>query len=121
MRNVLSIVIIFLLLSCKAQTIAIEDFQDYVKQNKHGLLNGGYIKDVNNVLDKFVGTWKGTQNSKNYEFVIVKVTKNDGVLKEDKLLMRYKITDSNGVIIAKCRSGIIESFPQHYHGIFTEV
>ncbi len=31
-----------------------------------------YIKDVNNELDQFVGTWKGVYNTLNYEFVFVK-------------------------------------------------
>jgi hypothetical protein len=58
-----------------------------------------YVKDVNNILPKFIGTWKGVYNSKNYEFKIIKTTIDDGELKEDLLLMRYKITANNGSTI----------------------
>ncbi|MCT4697565.1 DUF6705 family protein [Tenacibaculum haliotis] len=89
---------LFVIISCKAQIIAVEDFENYNQE----LPDGAYIKDVNNVLDKYIGTWKGTYNNKNYEFIVQKVTKNniDLKYKHDKLLMRYKITDSNGTELA---------------------
>jgi hypothetical protein len=31
-----------------------------------------YIKDTNNELNQFVGTWKGTYHTRNYEFVFIK-------------------------------------------------
>ncbi|MDA9339550.1 hypothetical protein N9Q68_01110, partial [Polaribacter sp.] len=84
-------------LSCRAQIIAVEDFENYNQE----LSEGTHVKDVNNLLDKYVGTWKGTYDSKNYEFMIIKYTRtsNNRNLKFDKLLMRYKITDSSNNII----------------------
>ncbi len=63
--------------------------------------DGAYIKDVNNVLGKFVGTWKGDYNNKNYEFKIIKYTvDNIGLkFKEDLLLIRYKIVEANGKVL----------------------
>ncbi len=81
--------------SCKAQIIAVEDYKNYDMD----LEDGAYIKDVNNVLTKFVGIWKGTYQSKNFEFRIIKETINYLGIKEDALFMRYKITDSNGNVI----------------------
>lgn len=94
---------LFIIFSCKAQhIIPVEEAVNY-RNTEGGLLGDRdyvYVKDVNNLLDKYVGTWKGTYNNKNYEFKIVKITTDDGELKKDLLLMRYKITDSSGTVLA---------------------
>lgn len=98
MKNIILIGLIALsTLSCTAQIIAVESFNNY----SNDLPDGAYIKDVNNVLGKFVGTWKGTYNNNNYEFRIVKYTQDNINLKykEDLLLIRYKITDNNNTVI----------------------
>jgi hypothetical protein len=97
MKNILiGLIVLLTTLSCKAQVIAVEDFENH----NQDLEDGAYIKDINNVLDKYVGTWTGTYSSKNYEFTIIKFTENNtnGSLnyKVDLLLMKYKITDSTG-------------------------
>ncbi|QMU65980.1 MAG: hypothetical protein GKR88_17985 [Flavobacteriaceae bacterium] len=88
---------VFITYSCKAQIIAVEDFENYNQE----LPDNAYIKDINNILDKYVGTWKGIYDSKSYEFKVIKVTENNTDLKykEDLLLMRYKITDSSNNVI----------------------
>lgn len=63
-----------------------------------------YLKDVNHLLDKFIGTWKGTLNNRNYTFIITQHTDAYNSLLEDKLLMRYLITDQNGTVIEDTRS-----------------
>jgi hypothetical protein len=98
MKKILFIGLIILsTISCKAQVIAVENFKDY----PHELTEGTHVKDINNVLGKFVGTWKGTYNNKNYEFRIIKYTRTSTKrnLKFDKLLIRYKITDTNNTVI----------------------
>lgn len=97
-NTLLAITLTLTAISCKAQIIAVENYHNYNKE----LDDGAYIKDINNVLNKFVGTWKGTYNNKNYEFRIVKNTKNFKTrpsIKKDEVLMCYKITDNNGTII----------------------
>ena len=99
MKSIGIIIILALFaLSCKAQIIAVEDFEDYPNE----LADGAYIKDINNVLGKYVGNWKGTYNNRNYEFRVIKQTFENNKLKykEDRLLMRYQITDLNGSVIA---------------------
>ncbi len=97
--------IILLNLSCKAQTILpLEEVAKYLDSGNGIPKNITYIKDVNNILDKYLGTWKGTYNSRNYEFIITKYTSNYKNLLEDKLLMRYVISDSNGTIIEDTRA-----------------
>ena len=89
-------------LSCKAQhIIPVEDGHKYVATEDGFMGNKEYVyvKDINNILNKFLGTWKGIHNAKNYEFKITKTTTDDGELKEDMLLMRYKITSNNGSVI----------------------
>src|SRR5690606_13097731 len=72
MKSIGIIIILALFaLSCKAQIIAVEDFEDYPNE----LADGAYIKDINNVLGKYVGNWKGTYNNRNYEFRIIKYTR----------------------------------------------
>lgn len=91
------VLILLIILSCKSKIIKVENFENY----NSDLPDGAYIKDVNNVLDKYVGTWKGVFEGNNYEFRIIKKTEDnlDLKYKEDLLLMRYKITDSSGNII----------------------
>lgn len=58
------------------------------------------VRDVNNVLQRFVGTWKGIYNSKNYEVLITRGTTSFGRTGvKDILILRYKITSSNGAVI----------------------
>lgn len=93
---------IFVIFSCKAQhIIPVEEAVNY-RNTEGGLLGDRdyvYVKDINNLLNKYIGTWKGTYNSKNYEFKITKITDDRVEVKEDLLLMRYKIKDSSNNVI----------------------
>lgn len=81
----------------KAQKIEpLEKKYNYIRTNLNESI---YFKDINNVLGKFVGTWKGTYGDKKYEFRIVKYISTFKNKKEDKLIVRYVITDLNGNII----------------------
>src|SRR5690606_33969102 len=90
--------------TCKAQKppqqlpIPIEEMIDYMN-NDVEINDGAYFKDINNVLDKYVGTWVGVYDNKTYEFQLVEFTDSYLGILEDKILMRYKITDSNGNVI----------------------
>ena len=98
--NIILLIFVFTALSCKAQhIIPVEKAVEY-RNTEGGLLGDRdyvYVKDINNLLNKFVGIWKGNYNSKNYEFRIVKITANRKEVKEDMLLIRYKITNNSGV------------------------
>lgn len=89
-------------LGCKAQhIIPVEEGYKYVN-SEEGIMgnhNYVYLKDINNLLSKFTGTWKGNYNGNIIEVVINKKTVDDGELKEDLLLMRYKITEANGAVL----------------------
>lgn len=101
MKNIIFIAFIISLatMSCKAQhIIPVEKVVDY-HNREEGLLGNKdyvYVKDINKLLNKYVGIWKGKHNSMNYEFKVIKITDDRKEVKEDMLLIRYKITDSSG-------------------------
>jgi len=91
----------FATLSCKAQIIPIEQQLTYTGD----IPDGAYVKDVNGLLNDYVGTWATTQNGDRYEFQIVKVTKNYLNTTWDKLYMRYKIFNiSTGKVLVDVTS-----------------
>ena len=85
-----------------SQIISIEEVKEIVTDNNKVLPRGTtYIKDTNNKLDKFVGTWKGEINNKKYEIRTEKATIEAAGLgyKEDVLTMRYRISNEFDTII----------------------
>lgn len=99
MKNILLLVLLFTInSSCKAQILPVEKLIDYISQGQGAPEGTTYIKDINNLRDKFVGIWKGSYNNYNYEIRIVKRT-NHFIIEHDQLLIRYKITKLNGEII----------------------
>lgn len=61
--------------------------------------NYNYAKDLNNSLEKYVGTWKGNYNGKIYELQFQKDIFEDVGIKRDELIGRIKVKDSAGNII----------------------
>ena len=86
-----------------AQVVPVEKIVDYDLAGK-GIPDGVYFKDVNNLFDKFIGTWKGSMNNKNYTFIITKEVHNKYNVTTERLMMRHLITDLNGAIISDNRS-----------------
>ncbi len=96
--------ILIIAISCKAQIIVpVEKSLDY-RIAGNGIPEGTYLKDVNNLLSKYVGTWKGDYAGKNYTFYITKYTYKPFKVTYDLLLTRYLITSSNGTILEDTRS-----------------
>ncbi|WP_152560987.1 DUF6705 family protein [Flavobacterium sp. ASV13] len=90
--------IILSVISCKAQSIQpIEKAIDYRRAG--GIPDNIYLKDVNNLLTKYIGTWKGTYQDKNYTLYITKATSKYETITWDMLLIRYLITTSNGNVL----------------------
>lgn len=63
--------------------------------------NGAYIKDVNNELLHYIGTWEGVLNNKKYTFEFVKFESHfNNLFYKDELLCKFKVTDlSTGNIL----------------------
>ena len=106
MKNFIPILIIFALsiISCKAQTVSLETLAKCQQENPPFPCpeNYNYVKDINNLLNKYVGTWKGSYNEKFYEFNFTKKI-NDGSsgtnVTRDRIIGRAKVINSNGTIL----------------------
>ncbi|PTT75995.1 MULTISPECIES: DUF6705 family protein [unclassified Chryseobacterium] len=110
MKSRLFILTLFLIfVSCKAQVIGtLEQFEECEMRSNHDdgcpdLENITYVKDTNNRLNQFVGTWKGNYNSKQYEIKLEKKINyksepTDG-LSWDMIIGRIKISDNSGNVV----------------------
>ncbi|WP_406842960.1 DUF6705 family protein [Flavobacterium soyae] len=107
MKNIITLIIVLVgTLSCKAQQVIIpvEKAIEY-RDADSGVPDGVYLKDINGLLNKYLGTWKGTVDNKNYTFVIIKYKNNlSRGVSQDELMIRYLITTSNGTVIEDTRS-----------------
>jgi hypothetical protein len=106
MKNKILILLILLLFTTPffaQQIIPVESFYDL---RKNGATPDGTfsIKDVNNVLLRFVGTWKGVYNTNKYEIRIERVTVPFFGGEKDILVMRYKITNNSDILIEETLS-----------------
>jgi len=81
--------------------VPIENYWTY--KDAHGIPDGTYFKDVNHVLDKYVGTWEGTYENKSFLFEIDTLLRYSSdprpSLKFDEMRLRYDITDLSGNVI----------------------
>lgn len=103
-KVIITISIILTTLSCKAQqTLPLETkFENEVPA-------GTYLKDVNGLLDKYVGTWKGTNGNKNYTFTVTKYKDEFRGVFSDILTIRYLITSNTGAVLEDTRSLLNEN------------
>jgi hypothetical protein len=102
-------------ISCKAQSIVpVERKIDYIIA-ENGIPEGTYLKDVNNLLSKYVGTWKGTYAGKTYTLYITNYTYKPLKVTYDLLLTRYLITSSDGTILEDTRN-LLDASPYVIEG-----
>lgn len=111
MKNRLFILTLFIMLvSCKAQIIGtLEQFEECsMRPNRDqegcpDLENITYVKDTNNRLNQFVGTWKGNYDGKQYEIKLEKkINYKENIsdnLSWDRIIGRILVKDSSGNII----------------------
>ena len=85
------------LFSCKAQQV-------YPLTNStYNIPNGSYIKDTNNDLDFYIGTWLTTYQGRTFRLSIEKELhrQKEGLVKnwyEDVLIVRYEVKDLNNIL-----------------------
>lgn len=111
MKNTLFIsAFLLMIISCKAQVIGtLEQFEECRKRPNRDevgcpdLENITYVKDTNNRLNQFVGTWKGSANGKQYEIKLEKkINYKDDPSDEmawDMIIGRMLVKNSSGNII----------------------
>lgn len=97
MKNILSIICFTLFTSCVAQTVSLETMSQCNVQAQECPV-AMYVKDINNSLNKYIGTWTGSLEGKNYEFNFVKKENIGESQKWDMLVGMLKITNANGVV-----------------------
>jgi hypothetical protein len=105
MKNLILITLFFISsLSCKSQIIPIEKEIEYQNQGKSYPAGTNYIKDVNNLLDKYTGTWKGALDGINYEIQVIKATTQFQGMKSDNLFIKMYITKTDGTVLEDTRA-----------------
>ena len=97
-RLIFIIYVVFCIQILNAQFIVpVDKVNKYITE--YGILpDHTYYKDVNKVLNKYVGTWEGVYKNQTYYFEITKQTKVrssifPSVFRDD-LLIKFKITDN---------------------------
>jgi hypothetical protein len=91
-------------ISCKAQqVIPLEKLIEY-RDSQSDIADGTYLQDVNGLLNKYIGTWKGTYDNKTITFIITKVKRNVRGVFIDELFIRYLLTSSTGAVIEDTRT-----------------
>jgi hypothetical protein len=103
MRGIFLLLLITIIYNVSAQNIKpaglvpLEEYSNYKTDNNLKLSDVSYFKDVNNHLDKYVGTWIGGYDSNTLELEIsILENQMNYRISYDKLLIKYKITDPNG-------------------------
>ena len=94
MKNIFLFIAFAAIISCNAQTYPLRTYTN-IPEN-------AYLKDTNNELPSYEGTWVGTWNNKTIFMTFKKIDgKFNSVLKyyEDFLIGKFKIIDSNGSIL----------------------
>ncbi len=105
MKNYITIIALLISsFSCIAQQynniVPLEDYYSY-GEGKEQVPQGTYFKDINNVLNKYVGTWKGMFEGRNYTLKIQKSSDSSKIMKTDILYIRYSIKEADGTILEK--------------------
>jgi len=93
-KNIILLILCIFALSCKAQTFPLRTYQE--------LPENSYLKDTNNELPTYEGTWKGTWNNK-IIYVTFKKLEHSYIdtfkAYRDVLIAKFKVTDLNGNIL----------------------
>jgi hypothetical protein len=121
MKKIVIIVILFITtLSCKAQNIVpVEKEVEYMDAGK-GIPVGTYLKDVNNLMGKYLGIWNGTYNNNKYSLIISKYIKMSSGRTFDTLIIRYVITNAGGTILEDTRGEADGNATRMWGGYFAK-
>ena len=113
MKKILIVLIVLTSLSCKSQIIPQNNA--YVEIPNHA-----YIKDTENFLDNFVGTWQYQNGTEQFTINFAKIIHyNYGSWYEDILIGEYKYVNPNGVTLVNTLADMTNNnFPDPlYHQI----
>ncbi|MFP3834880.1 DUF6705 family protein [Chryseobacterium sp. SIMBA_028] len=94
MKYKILIILVFVCLFYNAQILPLRTYTD-IPEN-------AYLKDTNNELESYEGTWKGTWDNKTILVTFKKVTNqyNDNLKYfKDYIIGKFKVIDSNGNVL----------------------
>ncbi|MBS3737740.1 MAG: hypothetical protein KGY51_01935 [Psychroflexus sp.] len=96
----------------------LESYYLYPNNDNFNIQDGFYFKDVNYLLEPYVGTWVGNYDNKTLHLEIsiqydIKSPARD--VSFDKLLIKYKITNSNGQDLINTLN-MFDSYRYHING-----
>ncbi|HCM34050.1 DUF6705 family protein [Chryseobacterium sp.] len=117
MRNILIILGIFAVVSCKAQEYPLKT--DYTEIPSYS-----YLKDTNNELDSFIGTWKANYNNSTITLYITKeihklFDENQYKYYKDILSIKYVVKNSTESTLQSTQNMTIPS-SQLRHTIYSQ-
>lgn len=106
-KNCITLFILFLIVSCKSQTLPLNTFFENVPQ-------GAYLKDFNNDLSPYIGEYKA--NFEGSE-IILYITKQDNKLEKstgktyymDALIVKYLVKNNLGAILQDTQNQTISN------------
>lgn len=111
MKNIIKILALFLIISCKAQTI--------VNLNTYNIGDNSnkYFKDLDNNFANFVGTWENTSGNTTFRVVLWKVTMraltNETNSFIDEIYGRFLIIQNAGLPNEVIIHNSVKYFPQN--------
>ncbi len=95
------------IISCKAQQYPLNTDYDEVANNS-------YLKDLNNELDPYIGTYKADYNSKEITLYITKVNNKlekrpQKIFYRDALVIKYTVKNSLGAILQDTQNNNLQT------------
>ncbi|WP_131726191.1 DUF6705 family protein [Chryseobacterium sp. Leaf405] len=92
MKNIILILSILFTFSCKSQTYPLRTYTD--------VPDNSYLKDIDNELNDYIGTWKAIWNNKTiYIYISKEINKYTLYTYMDYLIIKFKVTDATGTIL----------------------
>lgn len=85
-------------------TLSVEQYGNLLSNHQLIPDSATRVKDVNNKLQKFVGSWQAVYNGLNINVFTSLGTKSNAIWEEhDQLILDYKITDATGDVLIDTR------------------
>ena len=104
MNKIFLLITILAFLGCKSQTNII-DLHNRCNYTNYNDTNGStYLKDISNIYEPYIGTWKWTEGNREMVLTLIKQIKfhkvtNTSNFYQDRLV-GYYIYKENGVVLA---------------------
>lgn len=104
MNKIILLIVLIIAIGCKSQTHVIDIVNRCDNPNYDDTNGSVYLKDISNIMNPYIGTWKWTSDNREMVLTLLKQTKyhyNSGIdnFYKDRLV-GYYVYKENGVVIA---------------------